>query len=71
MNILIVDDQINVLSGILKAIHFEELGFDLVETAMSAAEALEILEKKPIHIMMTDIEMPGPLTRNFPMRKPV
>ena len=60
MNILIVDDQINVLSGILKAIHFEELGFDSVETAMSAAEALEILEKKPIHIMMTDIEMPGP-----------
>lgn len=59
MNLLIVDDQINVLNGLLKAIHFEELGFDGVETAMSTNESLDILSKKTIDVMMTDIEMPG------------
>ncbi len=59
MNILIVDDQSSVLKGLLSNIHFAELGFDSVDTAMSTGEALKILEKKPIHILLTDVEMPG------------
>lgn len=59
MNILIVDDQISVLKGLLNGIHFQELGFTSVDTAMSTGEALKILEKKPIHILLTDVEMPG------------
>ena len=59
MNILIVDDQISVLKGLLNGIHFQELGFTSVDTAMSTGEALKILEKNPIHILLTDVEMPG------------
>ncbi len=60
MNILIVDDQLSVIHGLLSGIHFKDLGFTSVDTATSTAQALEILERKPIHVLMTDIEMPGP-----------
>ncbi|WP_322175443.1 AraC family transcriptional regulator [Acutalibacter caecimuris] len=59
MNILIVDDQTSVLKGLLNGIHFPRLGFDGVFTAMSAGEALQVLEKHPIQILLTDVEMPG------------
>ena len=59
MNILIVDDQISVLQGLLNGIHFAQLGFTCVETATSAKEALKVLEQKPVQILLTDIEMPG------------
>lgn len=59
MNILIVDDQISVLNGLLNGIHFAQLGFTSVDTAMSTGEALKVLEEKPIHILLTDVEMPG------------
>ncbi len=59
MNILIVDDQVSVLNGLLNGIRFSELGFSSVFTAMSTDEALQVLEKETVHILLTDIEMPG------------
>ncbi len=59
MNILIVDDQMSVLNGLLNGIHFSELGFSSVFTAMSTDEALKMLEKETVHILLTDVEMPG------------
>ena len=38
MNVLVVDDQISVLSGILSGVHFQELGIDEVRSATSAEE---------------------------------
>lgn len=59
MNVLIVDDQVSVLNGILSGVHFKELGIDEVCSATSTAQALEIFSETPIDIMLTDIEMPG------------
>lgn len=58
MNILIVDDQADVVKGILNNVSFGKLGFDVVKTANSGEEALGILEGFPIDVLLTDIEMP-------------
>ena len=59
MRILLVDDDVDILEGMLAGIDFAALGFDWVHTAGSAQEAREILEKEPVDILLTDIEMPG------------
>ncbi|HCS40578.1 MAG TPA: hypothetical protein DIW44_13465 [Anaerolineaceae bacterium] len=59
MNVLIVDDQISVINGILSGVHFKELGIDIVRSATSSEEALAVFNEIPVDIMLTDIEMPG------------
>ncbi|MBA4383493.1 MAG: hypothetical protein C0410_02035, partial [Anaerolinea sp.] len=59
MNVLIVDDQISVINGILSGVHFKDLGIDVVRSAASSEEALAVFSETPVDIMMTDIEMPG------------
>lgn len=59
MNVLIVDDQVTVLNGILSGVHFKELGIEEVRTATSSEQALEVFAEIPVDIMLTDIEMPG------------
>ena len=59
MNVLIVDDQISVINGILSGVHFKELGIDVVRTATSSEEALAVFKEVPVDIMLSDIEMPG------------
>ena len=58
MNLLIVDDQLSVISGLRNNIHFKDLGFDEVLSATSADEAMKILSDRPVEVMLTDIEMP-------------
>lgn len=59
MNILLVDDDVDVIEGILCGVDFESIGIDRVFTAQSAAAAREILTSEDVDIMLTDIEMPG------------
>ncbi len=59
MNALLVDDELDVLEGILDGVDFEALGFENVYTAQNAVRAREILETRDVDIMVTDIEMPG------------
>lgn len=59
MTILIVDDQSSVIDGLLSSINFERLGFDKVLTAIDADTALDLLEKNSVHVLVSDIEMPG------------
>lgn len=59
MTILIVDDQITVLKGILIGVHFHELGIENVLTAISSNEAKEIISHHKIDILLSDVEMPG------------
>lgn len=58
MNILLVDDQIWVLSGMRQGIQWEKLGIDRVFTAGSAAEARQILQQEQVDLLVLDIEMP-------------
>ncbi len=59
MIVLIVDDQMTVLNGLLKGIHFTELGVDMVLTATNTIEAKDVINNKKVDIILSDIEMPG------------
>lgn len=59
MTVLIVDDQLSVLKGIVNGVHFDALGISGVKTASSALEAKEIIASESIDIILSDIEMPG------------
>lgn len=52
MTILMVDDQLNVINGLLSGIRFRELGFDTVRTATSSRGALEIFSQEPVDILL-------------------
>jgi len=57
--VLIVDDEPFILDGLPYVIDWEEHGAEIVASARSGEEALAILEQMTIHIVMTDIKMPG------------
>ena len=59
MDLLIVDDQISVINGIINQIDFSALGIDQVFTACDALEAKHIFQDHEISILLSDIEMPG------------
>ncbi len=57
MNLLIVDDEPDVIDGILTGVDLERLGFTKVYTARSGEEAMQIMLQNPVDILVTDIEM--------------
>lgn len=58
MTVLVVDDQTNVVSGILSGVHWAEIGVTKVLPAYNAHEARQILSSQKVEIMLCDIEMP-------------
>ena len=58
INVLIVDDQINVVSGVMFGVHWDRLGISQIYKAYNAYEAKQVLLEKPVDIMLCDIEMP-------------
>lgn len=59
MNILIVDDEQFAIQGMLDGINWDMLGFDKVLAACSYEEAVSIVKKTYVDILVSDIEMPG------------
>ena len=59
MTVLVIDDQIHVVDGILSEVDWDRLGIETVWKAYSAAEAKGILLLNQVDIMLCDIEMPG------------
>ncbi|HHV13749.1 MAG TPA: response regulator [Clostridiales bacterium] len=58
MNICIVDDQVDIVKGIIRAVNWEELGVDNVFYAYNIQDAKEIINVHSIQIILCDIEMP-------------
>lgn len=58
-NILIVDDEKMICEGMRKSVPWGGLGIGSAYTALSGNEALSLLEKYEIHIVITDINMAG------------
>lgn len=58
MKIVIADDEILVRKGISMSIAWKELDIDEVFEAADGQQALEIISKNPIDILLTDIKMP-------------
>ncbi len=56
--VLLVDDEILIRENIAKIIDWESLGLELVKICENGKEAIEILQKKQIDIIITDICMP-------------
>ena len=56
--VMIVEDEELILQGIRNIIDWEALGLDVVHMAHDGMEALELWEKEPVHIVVTDISMP-------------
>ncbi|MGG6311600.1 helix-turn-helix domain-containing protein [Paenibacillus macerans] len=59
MNILIVDDEVIIRTGLASVISWSELGLTLLPPAASAEEALGRLTAERPDILMTDIRMNG------------
>ncbi len=59
MNLLIVDDEKFAIEGIMAAAPFEKYGIDGVLTANCMQQAVEILEREKVDILLCDIEMPN------------
>lgn len=58
MKLLIVDDEFFAVSGVLEGVNWEVLNFKEVLQAYSYTQAVEIMEKAFIDILLCDIEMP-------------
>ena len=54
--VLVVDDEANILEALQKVLTKE--GFEVL-TAGNGRQALEVLRKQPIRVMITDLRMPG------------
>lgn len=59
MNVLLVDDQIRVLSGLISGLDWDTLGVTSIRTASSAAQAKSVFLETQVDILLCDIEMPG------------
>ncbi len=60
MNILIVDDEMVSVKGMLEGIDWKDCGIDgKIWTAYSAEWALKILNVQQVDLLLCDIEMPG------------
>lgn len=58
INVLIVDDQQLVRDGIKALLEIKD-DFTIVGTASDGQEAIEVLQKKPVDVVLMDIRMPG------------
>ena len=58
-NILLVDDSSTMRKIIGRSLRQAGLSFDEIFEAADGLEALEILEKETVHIVLSDINMPN------------
>lgn len=58
MKVLMVDDEIQIRKGLRLKVNWEEEGFHIVEEASNGQEAMDILKKKKIDVLITDMKMP-------------
>ena len=58
MKLLIVDDEMFAVQGIMDGVNWEELSFDAVLKAYSYTQAIEAFQGSFIDVLLCDIEMP-------------
>lgn len=56
--LLLVEDEAAIKSKLMQNVAWSDYGFEPVLGASNGLEALEVLERHPIKIMVTDIQMP-------------
>jgi len=58
MNILLVDDDVYTIEALKQSLDWKELGIENAYYAYGTSQAKKIMEDVPIHILVSDIEMP-------------
>lgn len=58
LNVLLVDDELRILNHLKLSVPWENLGLSISGCASNGQEALAILDKENIDILITDIRMP-------------
>jgi len=58
-HVMIVDDESSILDGLEQIVPWEEYGLEVIARAATGTQALERLKEGDIHILITDIQMPG------------
>lgn len=58
MKLLIVDDEIFAIQGILDGVSWEQLEFDQILQANSYAQAVQLLSQQKVDVVLCDVEMP-------------
>lgn len=56
--VMIADDEPSARLGIRECLKWAELGCELVSEAENGRDALQLLEKEPVDIVITDVKMP-------------
>lgn len=56
--VLLVDDEVLIREAIRQNIHWEEMGFELIAGCENGKQAMEVIEKTPPDLVLTDIYMP-------------
>lgn len=57
LKLVIVDDELILLQGLLETYEWNEMGFEVVGAAMNGEQALEVIEETRPHVVLTDIRM--------------
>lgn len=57
LRLVIVDDEPILLQGLLKTYDWQKMGFEVVGTAQSGEQAIEVIKEKKPHVVLTDIRM--------------
>lgn len=58
-NLIVVEDEQMIRDKILQNINWKEYDFEKIFTASEGNEAIKIIEKEKVNIVITDIQMPG------------
>ena len=59
IRVIIADDEPRICRLILSLIKWDKLGMEVVGTAHNGVEALDLIQAKAPHIVITDVRMPG------------
>ena len=57
LDLVIVDDEPILLKGLLKTYDWEQMGFQVVGTALSGEQAMDVIREKKPDVVLTDIRM--------------
>lgn len=59
LDLVIVDDEAFMRENLRDLFPWEEMGYQIVADFSNGREALDFLHRTPVHVVLTDIQMPG------------
>lgn len=57
LKLVIVDDEAILLQGLLNTYDWKSMGFEVVGTAQSGQQAIDLIQEVQPHVVLTDIRM--------------